>query len=406
MASKNLPQLRYAGFEGEWERHSIYDVATRRKVINVGLQETNLMSLSYGKIKRKDINQKTGLLPASYETYQIVEDGTIVFRFTDLQNDQKSLRVGLSKERGIVSSAYVCVDGDIQRVDPNFFYWLLHYYDTQKVYYKMGAGIRQSINAEDLKELIVKFPRLDEQRALSLECDRIDQLIIQQQEKCEQLRKLKSALLDRLFPKAGHTVPEMRMKGFDGEWINAPLSQYAQRIKRKNKELQSELVMTISSQYGLIDQLEFFNRSVAGADLTNYYLLYNGEFAYNKSYSAGYPWGSVKRLDRYDCGIVSNLYIVFSLSNIDSDYVTTYFMTDHWHKQLAMVAKEGARNHGLLNVSAADFLNINITHPADNEEVQRIGAIIKSYDKLITLNETKLTKLRTLKSAMLDKLFV
>lgn len=404
--TKKAPDLRFDGFEGDICSHNFTDIAKKRKLINSNLAEKNLLSLSYGKIKRKDINSKKGLLPSSFSSYQIIDEGTIVFRFTDLQNDQKSLRVGLSKEKGIVSSAYVCVDPDTNLFEKDYLYWLLHHEDTQKVFYKMGDGIRQTITYADLKEYNISSPLKEEQRCIANLCNQIDNKIIQHEILCEKLRNIKKALLTSLFPQGNNRQPKIRLKGFSRDWEEHLLSEFAFRIKRKNENLESENIMTISASYGLISQSEFYNKRIASADLSGYYLMRKGEFAYNKSYSSEYPWGAVKRLDNYNEGVVSNLYIIFGVQNISSDFLSSYFMTGLWYNEVAMCAKEGARNHGLLNISADDFLAIRILIPGSLEEQQAIADLLLQYDRLIQLNDQKLEHLKNLKKALLDKMFV
>lgn len=127
-----------------------------------------------------------------------------------------------------------------------------------------------------------------------------------------------------------------------------------------NSVLESLLrIRTIAAQYGLVDQASFFDKYVASENLMGYYLLHKGEFAYNRSYSTGYPWGTVKRLDNYDKGVLSTLYICFKAKEtiVDSDYLSYYFESSKWHRGLSDIAGEGARNHGLLNVSVNDYFN-------------------------------------------------
>ena len=150
--------------------------------------------------------------------------------------------------------------------------------------------------------------------------------------------------------------------------------------------------LTISAQYGLVDQITYFNNRVASRDVSNYFLVLNGEFAYNKSTSDGYPFGAVKRLDLYEKGVLSTLYIVFapkSDQKINSDFLTVFFDTDRWHKGVAERAAEGARNHGLLNISAEDFFEIPLSVPCDITEQSKIGAYFKQLDNLITLHQRK-----------------
>ena len=164
------------------------------------------------------------------------------------------------------------------------------------------------------------------------------------------------------------------------------------RVTRKNQDLVSELPLTISAQYGLMDQNEFFDKRVASKDVSGYYLIENGEFAYNKSTSTDAPWGTVKRLDRYENGVLSTLYIVFGIKEnnpVDSDFLVSYYSTNLWHKGIHEIAAEGARNHGLLNIAPADFFETDLTIPQDIEEQKKIGKYFENLERLITLHQCK-----------------
>ena len=177
---------------------------------------------------------------------------------------------------------------------------------------------------------------------------------------------------------------------FTNTWEQRKLGDIVERVVRKNTNNESSLPLTISAQYGLVDQITYFNNRVASRDVSNYYLVLNGEFAYNKSTSDGFPFGAVKRLDLYEKGVLSTLYIVFSIKNqseIDSDYLTVFFDTDRWHKGVSERAAEGARNHGLLNISADDFFDIDIFLPVHKEEQVVIGSYLRHLDNLITLHQ-------------------
>ena len=203
-------------------------------------------------------------------------------------------------------------------------------------------------------------------------------------------------------------MPSIRFYGFDNDWEQRKLGDIVERVVRKNTNNESSLPLTISAQYGLVDQITYFNNRVASRDVSNYYLVLNGEFAYNKSTSDGFPFGAVKRLDLYEKGVLSTLYIVFSIKNqseIDSDYLTVFFDTDRWHKGVSERAAEGARNHGLLNISADDFFDIDIFLPRHKEEQVAIGSYLRHLDHLITLHQRKLEKLTNVKKSMLEKMF-
>ena len=204
-------------------------------------------------------------------------------------------------------------------------------------------------------------------------------------------------------------TPKIRFKGFTDDWEQRKLIEITERVTRKNQDLESELPLTISAQYGLIDQNEFFDKRVASKDVRGYYLVRNGEFAYNKSTSSDAPWGAVKRLDRYEKGVLSTLYIVFRIVDerkIDSDYIVTYYDTDLWHKGVQAIAAEGARNHGLLNITPSDFFETTLMVPQDIDEQKRIGRYFKMLDNLITLHQRKLELMKKIKKAMLEKMFV
>ena len=180
------------------------------------------------------------------------------------------------------------------------------------------------------------------------------------------------------------------------------------RVTRKNQDLVSELPLTISAQYGLIDQNEFFDKRVASKDVSGYYLIENGEFAYNKSTSTDAPWGAVKRLDRYENGVLSTLYIVFGIKKnnpVDSDFLVSYYSTNLWHKGIHEIAAEGARNHGLLNIAPADFFETELTIPQDIEEQKKIGKYFEELERLITLHQRKCEETKKLKKYMLQKMF-
>ena len=168
-------------------------------------------------------------------------------------------------------------------------------------------------------------------------------------------------------------VPNLRFNNAPYKEYN--LYEFATRITRKNKDNVSNLPLTISAQYGLVDQVSFFNKTVASKDMSGYYLLKNGEFAYNKSYSNDYPWGAIKRLDLYDMGCLSTLYICFKTNDniVNSNYLVHYFESSKWHKQVADIAGEGARNHGLLNIAVNAFFNTKHAVPTIENQIKIAG---------------------------------
>ena len=190
-------------------------------------------------------------------------------------------------------------------------------------------------------------------------------------------------------------------------WEQRKLGEIVERVTRKNNG-QSDRPLTISAQDGLVDQCEYFDRQVASRDMSNYYLIKKDEFAYNKSYSDGYPFGAIKRLDYYDKGALSTLYIIFKIvdDRIGSDFMVAYYMTSLWYKEISKRAAEGARNHGLLNISTEDFFNSELKIPNDIKEQIKVGKFVNQFDQYITLHQRKLEHLQLLKKALLQQLFV
>ena len=198
----------------------------------------------------------------------------------------------------------------------------------------------------------------------------------------------------------------MRFSGFDDEWKSFKLSEISKRITRKNKSLETDRPLTISAQYGLVDQIEYFNKIVASKSLKGYYLLNKGEFAYNKSYSNGYPFGAVKRLDDYENGAISTLYICFNTNDkMNSDLLKEYFETDKWHEEIYKIAVEGARNHGLLNVAVGDFFNTKHVLPTNNHEQEKIAKFLIEINTKIDLLENKHKAYQDFKKYLMQKIF-
>ena len=200
-------------------------------------------------------------------------------------------------------------------------------------------------------------------------------------------------------------VPKLRFKEFSDKWEEKRLGDIFERITEKNTENNTN-VLTISAQYGLISQTEFFNKSVAGKDLSKYYLLKKDDFAYNKSYSNGYPFGAIKKLNKYEKGIVSTLYICFRLKNRSNivDFFEQFFESKKIDKNIQDIAQEGARNHGLLNINVQDFFDITKYTPSIQEQ-EKIANFLTNIDKKISLTEEKLELFREYKKGVMQKIF-
>ncbi len=199
--------------------------------------------------------------------------------------------------------------------------------------------------------------------------------------------------------------PKLRFPGFDEPWRAIKLREFAERVTRKNSSNESDLPLTISSKDGLVDQISYFNKTVASKDMSGYYLLKNGEYAYNKSYSVGYDFGSIKRLDRYPLGALSTLYICFALTKFNSDFIHTYFDSLKWYKEIYMISAEGARNHGLLNVPTDEFFETQHILTENAGEQEKIAQFISLVERRIKVQQRLVENLKKYKRGLLSGVF-
>lgn len=257
-----------------WRVHTLYQLVTQVKEKNGNLQEKNLLSLSYGKIKRKDIDSPDGLLPASFDGYNIIEDGDIVLRLTDLQNDHTSLRVGLATERGIITSAYTTLR-PIDTSNSKYLFYLLHAFDLKKGFYGMGSGVRQGLNYAEVKELRVVLPGQDEQNAivrfLDNQCGQIDSIIEEAKSSIEEYKKWRASIIFEAVTKGLNPLAEMKDSHID--WIGLVPSHWKlSRIKNELDNLdylrepisaeKRENILGLYDYYGasgVIDKIDDYN---------------------------------------------------------------------------------------------------------------------------------------------------
>ena len=411
MAKQNKPAIRFKGFTDAWEQRKLTEFVEFFSGLTYtpnDVQENGTLVLRSSNVSNGEVVDADNV----YVNPQVVNSenvkvGDIV---VVVRNGSRSL---IGKHAQIKAFMPNTVIGafmtGIRSECPEFTNALLNTSRfEEEIAMNMGATINQ-ITGYMFSKMEFKVPYLDEQKKIGEYFEKLDHLITLHQRKYDKLQVLKKAMLEKMFPKNGSSVPEIRFKGFTDAWEQRKLGEVVERITRKNENLESTLPLTISAQYGLINQNEFFDKRIASKDVSGYFLVRNGEFAYNKSTSSDAPWGAIKRLDRYESGVLSTLYIVFKILDerkTSSDYIVTYYNTDLWHKGIQAIAAEGARNHGLLNVAPADFFETNLTMPKNYAEQQQIGSFFQQLDHLITLHQRELEKLQNIKKSMLEKMFV
>lgn len=397
-----IPSMRFDEFKYSWKVTTLGEITRQYRESNKNVHHQNLLSLSYGKIVRKDIESKKGLLPASFDAYQVIKKDIIVFRVTDLQNDKKSLRVGISEEEGIITPAYVCMECDTRVVDPHYLYTLLHYYDDiTKVYYKMGDGMRQTLAYSDLKELKVYLPSFSEQHKI-VECfELLDKQIQLSSKKIASLRQMKTASLHAMFPQKGETRPRVRFKGFEGDWEEKAFSDITFHAGVKNRENLPLESYSISNEHGFIPQNEQFENggTMSSADKRMYYIVSPNSFAYNPARinvgSLGYYSGEKEV-------IVSSLYEVFKTTeDINDIFLFYWFKTNVFNKMIELYQEGGVRLYFFYD----KLCQCSAMVPSI-EEQSMIANYFTTIDKQISLEEQKLESLKRIKSACLDRMFV
>lgn len=283
------------------------------------------------------------------------------------------------------------------KVDADFCYHLLK--GTQERIERNAHGFKSSfvhVTKGDLEKVSFSLPPLPEQRKIATILTTWDESIQIASQLLESKQLRKRSLMQRLL--TGQT----RLPGFTEAWWEVKLNQVFKRIKRRNDEGNTN-VLTISAQYGLISQTEYFNKVVASEEVRNYYLLHRGEFAYNKSSSAGYDFGAIKRLDLYEKGILSPLYICLAITDGYSDFYTHFFEAGLLNHGIYKIAQEGARSHGLLNISVIDFFQIKFKTPVLSEQ-RAIAAVLNAVDEEIRLAKEEIEVMQMQKRGLMTQL--
>lgn len=392
------PKIRFIGHKSNWSVVALDKVTTARNASNALVNNRNLLSLSYGKIVNKDIDSNKGLLPSSFSTYQIIEPDTIVFRGTDLQNDKRSLRVAISKQKGIISPAYVTMDVTDENILPDYLYLAMHWHDVaKKSYYKMGDGLRQTLPYSVLKELEIPFPNKSEQQGIIAYFQKFDAKLQASAKKVESLKKLKSASLVAMFPQQGETTPKVRFKGFEGEWSTNNLgSIFAERIEsNENGEM-----LSVTMNNGIIRSSDNGRFDNSNSDKSKYKVVKIGDIAYNSMRM----WQGASGVSQYE-GIVSPAYTVVTPSvDVDTDFFGYLFKTDDVIR-LFKLNSQGLTSDNW-NLKYPAFSRICVSYPESKEEQQAIATFFRSLDRKIALETARLEKLKQIKLACLDKMFV
>lgn len=405
----NKPRLRFPAFKGEWEETTLGTVANKINRKNSHLEVSRVLtnSANVGVVDQNDYFDRDIAVKDNTASYHIVELEDFVYN-PRISTAAPVGPISINKiGRGIMSPLYT-----VFRFHTGYTPFYEQYFQTTiwhsylKSIANFGARYdRMNITTEGFFNMPLTIPTPAEQEKIAACLSEIDKLIVTQGQKVDAIKDKKLGLMQQLFPRPGENAPRYRFPGFEDEWEEIKMSDVFTRKTDKNSE-NNKNVLTISAQYGLISQLDFFKKSVSASDVTGYYLLHKGDFAYNKSSSQGRPVGAIKPLKLYDKGVVSTLYICFRCKDPNAiDFWEQYFDAGIFDKEIMSIAQEGARNHGLLNVPTNDFFGLTVKKPVNPLEQQKIAECLSSLDDLISFESAKLDSLKDHKKGLMQQLF-
>jgi len=293
------------------------------------------------------------------------------------------------------SAAYINLKNTVSK---NYVAGQIESCHIQRVFQNSITGSTiKNLSLGSIRKTKIPVPPLPEQKKIADILSTWDKAIETTQALVHKLKLRKKGLMQQLL------TGKKRLPGFKGEWEECVFSDVSNRLTKKNTELDDN-VITISAQRGFIRQEDYFNKRVASKTLSGYYLIDKGQFAYNKSYSKGYPMGAFKRLDDFDKAVVTTLYICFEITEkANSDFMVYYFEGGMLVRNLMKIAQEGGRAHGLLNISLGDFFGLKMTLPS-TEEQTAIAQVLTKADEEINRTQNYLEQLQEQKKGLMQQL--
>ena len=387
----NVPHLRFPEFSGEWEKCSIQDYG---EVVTGNTPPTS--HAEYYKngsclwaspadlgINKNITETKTKLSFSGFKKTRNIPKGSVLVTCIGSTIGKMGMATETMSTNQQINS--IVVNG---KSNSNFVYYAICR-AFPRYLSEVGVQAVPILSKANFEKLPNYTTCRKEQDKIGYFFNLLDERIATQNKIIEDLKLLRDAISDAMFCTPKQSAPRKRIKGFYSDWQKVHLKDICSRVSQKNTNGRCDLVLTIAAKYGLVSQLDFFNKSVASENLEGYYLLQKGDFAYNKSYSSEYTCGAVKRLERYEEGVLSPLYICFrpDPSKVNSDYLSYYFESTKWYREIMDISVEGARNHGLLNISVVDYFNT--IHRIPNMDEQKcIANVIKAIMHKISSEQT------------------
>ena len=402
------PKIRFKGFTKDWEQRKLGDVFEQTSnLVNPKEDEIELWSLTVedGLTKKSDRYNREFLVKKD-DNFKEVRPGDIVYNPMNMTLGAVGYN-GMAKS--VAVSGYYTTMVAKENYDTYYINTWLKSPQAIRLYriYATGSLIeKQRVQFPTLSIIPVTFPKYEEQIKIGSYFHSIDNLITLHQRKCEQTKKLKKYMLQKMFPQNGAKVPEIRFDGFTYDWEQRKLIDYLEVSSEKNRDnrFTKEDVLSVSGEYGIVNQIEFQGRSFAGASVSNYGVVENGDVVYTKSPLKSNPYGIIKT-NKGIPGIVSTLYAVYKPKEItDSKFVQIYFELDsRMNSYMHPLVNKGAKND--MKVSAENALKGMVSFPKKDEQ-EMISLYFSTLDNLITLHQRKCDELKKMKKYMLQNMFI
>ena len=376
-----IPNIRFKGFTDAWEQRRLGEVTIYQN--GKGYEDSQSSSGKFELINLNSISIDGGL--KSSGKYIESADKTL------LTDDLVMVLSDVGKGDLLGRVAIIPKD---------------NYYVLNQRYFKLhGAGMSQlNISKGSVENFPLLLPSLPEQQQIGTFFAHLDTLISLHQRKCDQTKELKKTMLQKIFPKKGETVPEIRFPEFTDAWEQRKLGEIAERVQGNDGRMDLP-TLTISAANGWMDQKERFSGNIAGKEQKNYTLLHKGELSYNHGNSKLAKYGAVFSLETYEEALVPRVYHSFKVINGSSKFIEYYFATKIPDRELAKLVSSGARMDGLLNINFNEFMGINLTVPNKSEQ-EKISNYFSNLDHLITLHQRKCDELKEIKKTLLKNLFI
>ena len=408
---KKKPEIRFKGFTDDWEQRKLGNIASKVKIKNNGMTytETFTNSAEQGIISQRDYFDHDVSNAENIDGYYIVENNDFVYN----PRISSSAPVGPINRNtlgrtGVMSPLYT-----VFRISDNdyvYMEWLFKSNSWHKFMFLNGdSGARAdrfSIKDSIFFDMPIPVPCIEEQKQVGEYFSKLDNLITLHQRKLNKLKEVKKSMLEKMFPQNGEKKPQIRFCGFNSTWEQRKLGEYLDVSNKKNQRgvYDKKDVLSVSGNFGIVNQIEFQGRSFAGVSVVNYGVVETGDVVYTKSPLKSNPYGIIKA-NKGKAGIVSTLYAVYKpKDNADSTFIQTYFEQDtRMNNYMHPLVNKGAKND--MKVSAENALKGEVIF-SKIEEQKQISVFFERLDNLITLHQRKLEKLNKIKKAMLEKMFV